>query len=519
MTFFDDINRSIELGKLGIAAKRVKDSEKGDADQDALRSLVDNMATLRGLPQKIGQILSLKELNSERSQFLKLTEGAPQLAATESYALIDKELGCSWKEHFAELSPEGVSASLGQVHRGTTHAGEDVAVKIQYPGIEGALKHDLKALGLLALPLTGKQRGFHLKEYRETLSQSLLTELDYRQELAALERFQEYRKSEPAVISPKPYRELSTERLLTMSWVSGFPIESTKRWDFSERLFIARTLTRLFLKEWLLWGEIHADPHSGNYRFQRSSNGIQVGLLDFGCVKRLSANESSALRSLLEWGDSRTQNLLEMYTQLGFNRDLLEPIEKKLPQMTELILEPILSKRPFLVSEWQISKRMSAILGEDRWNFRIAGPPSLIFFIRAFSGVMQQLEFLSVPINWSVELERVLGSEPARTRKETSNRDSSKTKQSTAQNLGDPQRASQLKIAVLENGLPKVQLSFKPHLVTQLHLLMDSELFAKLASRGIEVEELAKTAVESGLKKQELFSLSEDSKDFRVWLE
>jgi predicted unusual protein kinase regulating ubiquinone biosynthesis (AarF/ABC1/UbiB family) len=386
---------------------------------------------------------------------------------------------------------------------------------MQYPGIEGALKHDLKALGLLALPLTGKHRGFHLKEYRETLSQSLLTEIDYREELSALERFQEYRKSEPAVISPTPYRELSTERLLTMSWVPGFPIESTRRWDFSERLFIARTLTRLFLKEWLLWGEIHADPHSGNYRFQRSSNGIQVGLLDFGCVKRLSPNESSALRSLLEWGNIRTQNLLEMYTQLGFNHDLLEPIEKKLPQITELILEPILSKRPFLVSEWQISKRMSAILGEDRWNFRIAGPPSLIFFIRAFSGVMQQLEFLSVPTNWSVELDRILASEPA----QTLNRAGSTTERSTTESPGDAQRASQLKIAVLENGLPKVQLSFKPHLVTQLHLLMDSELFAKLESRGIEVDEVAKTAVESGFKKQELFSLSEDSKDFRVWLE
>jgi len=517
MTFFDDINRTIELGKLGISAKR---SQGADPNQDALKVLIEKMASLRGLPQKIGQILSLNELNSESSHFLKLTEGSAQLSSQEINEIIERELGANWNTYFSEITPDGVSASLGQVHRAKTVNGNNVAIKVQYPKIERALQYDIKALGLLSLPLTGKQRGFHFEEYRKTLSESLFQELDYLQELAALERFQQYHKSEPSLVSPIPFPELSTQKVLTMSWIEGLPIESTRTWDFSERLFIARTLTRFFFKEWLIWREVHADPHSGNYRFERSNDGIKIGLLDFGCTKRLSQDESSALQAFLVWGESPSQNLLELYGRLGFDQALLEPIEKKLPLITEILLEPFLSKRPFLISEWQISKRIDKILGDDRWNFRIAGPASLIFFIRALSGLIQQLQFLSVPVNWNAELQQVCAQAPRKEVLLPSTKNTSCIPQQTtpAANTHSSQ-ASHLKIAVLENDLPKVQLSFKPHLVTQLNLLMDKDLLEKIEARGIKLEELAQSVMKSGYRKQELFSLSEESKNIKVWLE
>jgi aarF domain-containing kinase len=257
MSLFDDISRSLELGKLGLELRTA-------AGSDSHERVVKRMASMRGLPQKIGQILNLHEIGEQSSEYSPLTEGTPTLCREESLAIIEKELGGTWEEHFLQISETAFGASLGQVHKGRLTNGKNVAIKVQYPKIERTVHADLQALGILSLPLVHrKKRGFDIGGYQAELRKSLLQEIDYEHERETLARFWKRTEDDPHTIVPAPFPELSTKRLLTMEWIEGAPLKEATSWSRGERYFLGRLLVRLFLKSWLIWREVHGDPHSG----------------------------------------------------------------------------------------------------------------------------------------------------------------------------------------------------------------------------------------------------------------
>ncbi|MCB0331012.1 MAG: AarF/ABC1/UbiB kinase family protein [Bdellovibrionales bacterium] len=511
MSLFDDLSRSLELTKLGLL---MRNSQKGDVAAGSAVQVVAKMGSLRGLPQKIGQILSLRELSTDLENFSQLTEQETSVDIEEVIRVIERELGRPWKNHFNEISQTAFSASLGQVHRATlTESGKTVAVKIQYPNIQQTVESDLKALGLFSIPFSGKARGFDLSGYRAVLRNSLLDELDYQKELLTLRKFADRLQHDEHIVTPIPVEALSTKRMLTMSWVEGASFSVTNSWSYHEKFQAARSLLQFFLKSWLVWGEVHADPHSGNYRFQNSQGKITLGIIDFGCVKALEPNESEGLQNLIEWGLHREGDLLQIYTTMGFRPELLETISQKLAELSLVLLEPLLTPGVYDLTRWNLSSRIERILGEDRWNFRVAGPPSLFLFMRSVSGLIHYLHALDIPLNWNLELTRVMEEQPTIP---------PSSAQRETEILEDPRIegiASHLKISVTENNQPKVQLTFGLKSVMNLEALMDEPLLRKLQMKGIEPAQLAKAAADEGYPKKELFSLEEEKKLVRVWLE
>jgi len=248
----------------------------------------ESLGELKGLAQKVGQTLSmvLDELPEDaRGHLSKLLGQSQARPFAEIKAVIDKELGA---DAFASIDETALAAaSLGQVHRGRLHTGEDVAIKVQYPGILDAMEGDLKKLsGFTAI--AGKlAEGAH--EMFAELRSTLMSELDYELEAATLQRFSACLSGELRV--PKLYPKQSSKRVLTTELVVGETLLQVEK----SRERVAAQVIRAIYGPALEHGLLHGDTHPGNFIV----SGENLYVLDFGCVRKLSAEYQALLRLLI----------------------------------------------------------------------------------------------------------------------------------------------------------------------------------------------------------------------------
>jgi len=507
-----NLARAMELSALGKEVTALRRQEQVREVEGQTR-VVERLLHLHGLPQKIGQILSLTELDRESHVFTRLVETAAQLPASVAFAEIDRALGRPWRDCFQSLSPQGIGASLAQVHRGTLWDGRDVAVKIQYPGMAESLALDLKALGWLTLPIGGFRKGFDVAGYRRELGEMLKKELDYQNEGQMLKRFRLLASNMNDVAVPNVIEEYSGSRILTMTWVDGESFRDARRWSVKEKSRIARALLSLFFIGFFSAHMIHADPHPGNYRFQRTGEGVTVAVLDFGCVKIFDSETVDHLQALIDdTVAGRLKGNPELartrFERLAFQPLLLEPMQHVLPKLCEILFEPFCMDRPFDMKIWHLGARVEETLGNARWNFRMAGPPKLVYFLRAYQGLVQYLSALDVPVNWRAEYDRAVDN-----RRPTQSCEI----RSTTAPLSSKSQA--LRIRVSRGGRTKAELTFPAAAAESLSDLIPPEVGPKLIARNIDVSQISRSLSENGFPPGNLFSLREGQDEFRVWLE
>ena len=200
--------------------------------------VAERLGQLRGLPQKVGQILALNEMSDGQSNYRALSEGPGALSFEDVRLVVEEELGAPLAELFGEFAEQGIGASLSQVHRAQSKDGRDVAVKVQYPGIGEAIESDLHALGWLSAPVGNLRRGFDLPAYQQHVQEILAAELDYRLEADNLRAYAEsLGELGRWVWVPESVKELSSERVLTMSYKTGQSIEEIAQgWDARRRV-------------------------------------------------------------------------------------------------------------------------------------------------------------------------------------------------------------------------------------------------------------------------------------------
>lgn len=511
-----NLSRKIQLGLLAtdMAAAR-GDSQRAER---ARRHVRERLGKLHGLPQKIGQILSLSELQDDDIEWTELTETAPCLDPELVQSIIESELGIQLAQSFSFFDASGIAASLSQVHRARTVTGLDVAVKVQIPGIENAVDNDLRSLGWLTAPVGGLKKGFNLPAYQREVRRILDTELDFRAEADTMLRFQSLVASEPACTMPRVLPELSTRRVLTMTWLGGDRFRDVRQWSAAERSQVAERMVRLFLRSGLEWRLIHGDPHPGNLRFNRTPSGPIIGLLDFGCVRDISEATAEALHWLIHHvasGTLRTRHgeIRDRYVAAGFDPQFLDPMAPRLYDLTELLFEPFRHDRPFALNEWRMSQRIDEVLGDDRWNFRFAGPPDLIVFIRAYQGLLQYLKALDAPVNWrgifseiSANLSIPEDTQPTRT--------------ATPATPATPgPKSNVLSVSVFKDGRQTVQVKFKAEAAARIDELMPDDVLDALRERNIDLEAMKRAIVQSNFAPADLFTLEEGNKQIFVRLQ
>jgi predicted unusual protein kinase regulating ubiquinone biosynthesis (AarF/ABC1/UbiB family) len=273
---------------------------------------------------KLGQLLST------RAEFLprpyldalaRLQDDVTPFSFEEVEAIVEEELGVKMSKAFKGFEREPVaSASLGQVHRAVLRDGRLVVVKVQRPGIREQVIVDLQSLAELAALLDSKTevgRRFEFSTMIEEFHKVILAELDYRKEARNLEVLGAALVEFDRIVVPQPVGDYSSERVLTMDYVSGRKITdvSPLRLNEIDGGALAEQLFHAYLQQIFVDGFFHADPHPGNVFLADDG---RIALLDLGMVARLAPRlQESLLQMLLAISDGRSDEAADFALKIG----------------------------------------------------------------------------------------------------------------------------------------------------------------------------------------------------------
>ncbi|MBJ7341639.1 AarF/UbiB family protein [Mycolicibacterium sp.] len=287
---------SLPVGIAGRAAlgfgKRLTGSSKDEVNAELMEKAANQLFTvlgeLKGGAMKVGQALSVMEAavpeqfgEPYREALTKLQKDAPPLPAAKVHRVLDAQLGTKWRERFTSFDDTPIaSASIGQVHRAVWSDGRDVAVKIQYPGADEALRADLKTMKRMVSVFRQLSPGADVQGVVDELIERTEMELDYRLEAANQRAFAKGYHDHPHFVVPAVVA--SAPKVVVAEWIEGIPMAQIIRTGTPEQRDIVGT--RLFELTYDAPGRIemmHGDAHPGNFMLLP---GDKLGVLDFGAV-------------------------------------------------------------------------------------------------------------------------------------------------------------------------------------------------------------------------------------------
>lgn len=404
----------------GQRARRMFGQEQDEAARSEHYSrmagqLVDTLGELKGAVMKVGQIASQTQdfLPAEFSDALqKLQKEAPPMPFDVIVDQVEAELGKPLGELFEYLQEEPyAAASIGQVHRARMHNGEDVIVKVQYPGVDDSCDSDLKQLRM-ALRLGGllKMPKDHVDQLFAEIRVRLKEELDYENEARNLEAFEKFHKHDEWIRIPQVISSHSARRVLTMELLEGDHISAITPEIYSQETInlIGHRIFTMMADQLFRFQCIHGDPHAGNFAYRPDGTII---LYDFGCVKKLKPEIVEAYRKAL------TSALAEDYAALDRHLiDLGARVESQ-PAVDEayyamwrdILVKPFNSDTPYNFAESDIHKHVAAKTTTVFKYLDYFKPPvESIFIDRMIAGHYWMMKRLGVQAAFREELESYL---------------------------------------------------------------------------------------------------------------
>jgi predicted unusual protein kinase regulating ubiquinone biosynthesis (AarF/ABC1/UbiB family) len=266
----------------------------------------------RGVLMKAGQILSIvipeSALEAEyrgiyQAAFARLLDDAPPMPPEIASRVVATELGADPSVVFAEFDPHPVAAaSIGQVHVARLRDGRRVAVKVQYPGVDEAIRADLANTELLAtflrllVSLLPGLTKADLRAMAREVSERISEEIDYRIEAAHQRAFADAYRGHPYIRIPELIPELCTRRVLTMEFVDGMRYAKATAAQQRLRDLWGEVMFRFNYSSMYRLRLVHTDPHPGNYLFHEDGT---VSFLDFGCVKKFHGRQLRDLSGMI----------------------------------------------------------------------------------------------------------------------------------------------------------------------------------------------------------------------------
>ena len=406
------LTSKVSSSYLGQRIKGVFQSDEVQAEsleqlhiENATR-VADTMSQIKGAAMKVGQSLALladtMDISPELAQiFSKLHDQAQAVPYTDIQRVIERELG-DVHSNFASIDPEPLgTASLAQAHAARLKDGRSVVIKVLHEGVEYSVDTDLAALK--SILLAGKffrRPKEEIDMIFDEIKARLMEELDYEQERKNIEAFSEYFESVEGVVVPTPIAELCTPRVLTMSRITGSNLDLFLKTASDEAKQRAGSiLTTVFHEMLYVNRALHADPHGGNFLFQRDGT---VGLIDFGCVKRFSLPFVGQYATL---GNHLVDNERSEMLQMAYRMKMLL---SENPEAEAVLWEfANILARPFRAGEYTAGSADDSLM-EDVKGFgskilkypEIRSPRELIFLHRALTGIYAMLRRLEYRCNY-----------------------------------------------------------------------------------------------------------------------
>jgi predicted unusual protein kinase regulating ubiquinone biosynthesis (AarF/ABC1/UbiB family) len=309
------IERGVELARMGsrvgsgyvgdtarqiFASAERRDDIKAERQLRTTNEVVETLGSMKGAFMKLGQMASYLDASLDpevRKTLAQLQANAPPMSAELAAGVIEAELGGRPEDLFTEWDPVPLAAaSIGQVHKAITRDGRAVAVKVQYPGVDDAIRADLDnsatLLSVMRLAFPGLDAQSVVAELRDRIGE----ELDYGLEARNQAMFARHYEGHPFIHVPEVVPELSTARVLTSELVAGARYEEAVTWSQQERDLAGEAIFRFVFGGLYELHVFNGDPHPGNYIFH---GGGRVTFLDFGLVKWFDAGDVDLLAAMV----------------------------------------------------------------------------------------------------------------------------------------------------------------------------------------------------------------------------
>ena len=506
----------INLLRIVLFANKIKRSQTENERLLAQQALARILADTKGLAMKVGQLQA--DMDGGNA-FQELVTGVEPLPLKQMLPELNKSLGFPAKKVFKKIDEAVAAASLGQVHFAKLKTGEKVAIKIRYPNIADAIETELRIAGLMPDIGPVKQWGFDIKAYKIGLRNNMLRELNYLSEANRQHDFFKAVRVEGLYI-PQVYHELCRESILVQSRASGVLINQIKDWPKKDKLVVGAILLTTLFKSIFVAGEVHGDPHAGNVLYDYDETGRpMVSLLDYGCTIPVSEHRRKALLKLIvACRLKQTTNPLDCFVALGFDADKLSHISGSLTLLCQYLFEPFLLEQPLNPSNWELERNIKALLGEKRWWFRSAGPADLLLLMRAFQGLVEQLSYLQVSLNWWDVLQQAVGENII---KQAIDYDLPVvTVKASEISACFSEQAETLNVQVKENSRTIVSVTLPAEAALEIENIMPEDVNELLTnSDDINLTNIVNNLRLKGLMPQMLFEFKNGEKTYKVWLE
>jgi len=379
---------------------------------DRERHAADLKAALGGIKgplMKVAQLLAtIPDALPEEyvRELVQLQADAPAMGWPFVRRRMTGELGPDWQQRFKSFEHEAArAASLGQVHCAAALDGTKLACKLQYPDMASAVEADLRQLRLAMGLYERYDRTVTTGEIHTEIAARLREELDYEREAAHMRLYGAILADEPGVAVPRPIPELSTRRLLTMTWLDGAPLlEVAATAPLAVRNEIALRMFRIWYVPFYYYGVIHGDPHLGNYTVAHDRT---VNLLDFGCIRIFPARFVKGVIDLYHALQRNDRELaVEAYRAWGFG-DLSSDMIAVLNRWATFVYGPLLDDRARMIQErrrrGEVDDGRSLVDDVHRDIRRLGGiapPRAFVFMDRAAVGLGSVFLHLKAKVNW-----------------------------------------------------------------------------------------------------------------------
>ncbi len=403
------IRRYAQVGStVGGLAARLAGNRLLGLSVDPAAHAVDLKVALGGLKgplMKVAQILAtLPDVMPEEytRELAQLQTNAPSMGRAFVRRRMVTELGAGWEKKYRAFEHTArAAASLGQVHEAIGLDGSKLACKLQYPDMASAVEADLRQLKIAFTIYRQYDRAIDPSNIHAELSARLREELDYRREAKHMALYGRMLSRHPGVHVPEPSLDLSSERLLTMTWLDGEPLMSFVDHHIDMRNTVARNMFHAWYVPFYEYGVLHGDPHLGNYTVRKDGS---INLLDFGCVRIFPPEFVGAVIDLYHALRTKDQDLaVKAYETWGF-KNLSHNVIEILNQWAGFLYRPLMEDRIQPIQEEGGAMYGAQVAGKVQRELRevggIAPPREFVLMDRAAIGLGSVFTRLRAEVNW-----------------------------------------------------------------------------------------------------------------------
>ncbi len=370
------------------------------------RRVTRQLSEMRGAAMKLGQILSMDNgdlLPKELTDILaSLRNDATSMPEDQLEAAMVKAYGKDWESEFRVFDRYPIAAaSIGQVHRAVSHDGDELALKIQYPGVGESIDSDVDNIATV-LRISGLLPDeVDMTPLLDDAKRQLRDEANYLKEAKFLQRFNEVLEGDDRFVLPELVPDLTKRNVLAMTYVAGGPVDAVARRSQEERDRVMSALVELMLTELFDLRMVQTDPNFANYQYRWSSG--EIVLLDFGATREFKARFTANYRKLALAAMSGDRDAMaDAAEKVGYSigdedsryRDLVL-------ELLLLALEPLRYDEPYDFGASTMPARLSE-LGQhateyaDFWH---APPTDVVYFHRKLAGMFMLASRMEARVN------------------------------------------------------------------------------------------------------------------------